>query len=96
LNAGYKPWTRSYQALIVLVQHHPTSKSKYPRRKSSDPGANQTTPALRATPPDSGGELINEFPSSDEEGWRSERRGGWIPPEVVGFPPTWSVPRRRD
>ena len=32
--------------------------------------------ARRATPPESGGELAKELPSSDEEGWRPERRGG--------------------
>jgi len=30
--------------------------------------------ARRATPPESGGELLITHPSSDEEGWRAERR----------------------
>ncbi|MGA2987494.1 MAG: hypothetical protein ABSG32_27195, partial [Terriglobia bacterium] len=32
--------------------------------------------AQGATPPESGGELLKTLPSSDEEGWRAERRGG--------------------
>src|SRR5580658_3997697 len=32
--------------------------------------------ARRATPPDPGGELLKTLPSSVEEGWRAERRGG--------------------
>ena len=32
--------------------------------------------AQSATPPESGGELLKRLPSSDEEGWRFERRGG--------------------
>ena len=32
--------------------------------------------AQRATPPESRGDLALELPSSDEEGWRAERRGG--------------------
>ena len=34
--------------------------------------------ARRATPPESGGEWAKELPSSDEEGWRAERRGGYL------------------
>jgi hypothetical protein len=32
--------------------------------------------ARRATPPESGGELLKTLPSSDEGGWPAERRGG--------------------
>jgi len=32
--------------------------------------------ARRATHPESGGEWLKTLPSSDEEGWRVERRGG--------------------
>jgi hypothetical protein len=31
--------------------------------------------AQGATPPEPGGELLKTHPSSDEEGWRAERRG---------------------
>jgi hypothetical protein len=34
--------------------------------------------AQGATPPESGGELLKTLPSSDEEGWRAERRGARI------------------
>jgi len=41
------------------------------------PGAGNHPGAQGATPPESGGELSKiELPSSDEEGWRTERRGG--------------------
>ena len=40
------------------------------QRTGNHPGAR------RATPPESGGELLKVLPSSGEEGWRAERRGG--------------------
>jgi hypothetical protein len=40
------------------------------------PDADNHLGAQRATPPESGGELLKMLPSSDEEGWRAERRGG--------------------
>jgi len=40
------------------------------RRADNHPGAR------RATPPESGGDLAEKLPSSDEEGWRAARRGG--------------------
>ena len=46
------------------------------RRRSSRPNGDNHPGARRATPPESGGELLKTLPSSDEEGWRAERRGG--------------------
>jgi hypothetical protein len=40
------------------------------------PAADNHPGAQGATSPESGGELAQELPSSDEEGWRAERRGG--------------------
>jgi len=40
------------------------------------PAADNHPGAQGATPPESGGELSKTLPSSDEEGWRAERRGG--------------------
>ena len=42
------------------------------------PSADNHPGARRATPPESGGELLKMLPSSDEEGWRAERRGGCL------------------
>jgi hypothetical protein len=59
-----------------MVDHHlPVMGVRYIRSGCADQRTKYPV-AWRAPPPDSGGELRIELPSSDEEGWRSESRGG--------------------
>jgi len=56
------------------VEKHPAADSD--PDWDNHPGLDNHPGARRATPPESGGELFKPLPSSDEEGWRAERRGG--------------------